>query len=299
MRRLGIIWSLSILVFIISCEKPGEGLDQLFPGAGFKKGWSWHGMPTHYTAENLYEYIDGEAELYLAYGFKEMATLTYFWGDPVDSSFVVDIYDMRDELHAFGLYSNYRFPEYQYKDIGTEAIVSEFGIKFYRGNYVVEFKSSVDTKKFNNAMFTIAKKIVKRIETPANLPILALLPAEGKIDRSERYKAHAMLNQDFLPGGLEARYRIMDEEGGGFIILFEDDETAQHGIDELRTFYQGEGNVFPIQSVSHKSGFGVRTRYHGLVLISSLDEYVFGVQDFTSNRKGLALLKRIKKQLEE
>ena len=57
------------LILLIACEVPRKGLDQIFPGAGFEKGWSWHGSPKHYFPENLYDYINGEAELYLSYGF--------------------------------------------------------------------------------------------------------------------------------------------------------------------------------------------------------------------------------------
>ncbi len=156
--------------FALSCENPQKGLDQLFPGPGFEKGWSWFEMPTHYNPEDLYDYIDGEAELYLSYGFKELATLTYFWRSVDDTFLVVDIYDMGTSLNGFGLYSVYRHPEYKFEDIGTEAIVSDFGIKFYQGRYVVELKAGNDSEKTSHAVRVVAQKISERIGEPAEPP---------------------------------------------------------------------------------------------------------------------------------
>src|SRR4030042_4975524 len=99
---------MGVLLLACVCDPGLKGLDQLFPGPGFEKGWSWQGVPRHFTVQNLYEYIDGEAELYYAYGFRELATLTYFWKNPEDTFFTVNVYDMGDSLNAFGIYSNYR-----------------------------------------------------------------------------------------------------------------------------------------------------------------------------------------------
>lgn len=294
MIRLKFILSAFVFIFLVACEKPEHGLDQIFPGAGLEKGWSWLGMPIHYQPENLYDYINGEAELYLSYGFREMATLTYFWGDPDDTSIVVDIYDMGDRLLAFGLYSNYRFPDYHYEDIGEEAIVSEYGIKFFKSRYVVEIKSSGISKKLNEAMRIVAQRLAKRIEAPADQPdLLALLPGEGRIDKSERYRAQEMLNQDFLPGGFEAQYQIMNQEGSGFVIPFENEQKVLEGFNKLKLFHEKSGKLFSIESISTSRGFGVKTAYHHLMFVTLTGRYLIGSRDFQSAQRGLELLKRI------
>ncbi len=284
----------AMLIFVSACEKSQTGLDRLFPGPGFEKGWSWDGMLTHYFPDNLYEYIDGEAELYLTYGFQELATLTYFWGNADDTSFVVDIYDMGDPLNGFGLFSNYRQPGYHYKSIGTEAIVSDYGLRFFQGRYVVEIKTGNISDRLNKAVHTVAERISERIPDPPDLPpSLRLLPAEGQVDKTLRYISKEMLNQGFLPGGLEAKYITGEEEIAGFVVVFENPEEAKNGLNRLRTFYKDSNSPFVASHDVSGEGFAVRSSYHGYVLVSQTGRYLAGVQDLSSPEKGRSLLSRI------
>jgi len=298
MIRKFFYFSFVFIVLFLFCEKPQSGLDQLFPGPGFEKGWSWFKMVVHYNPDNLYEYIDGEAELYLSYDFKELATLTYFWGNVDDTSFVVDIYDMGTPLSAFGLYSNYRYPDYNYEKIGTEAVVSDFSIKFYQGKYVVELKAGAASNKIKNAMLTVAKKISERIKEPAEPPpILNLLPRKNQIDKTLRYVSKNMLNQAFLPGGLEARYRIKGREATGFIVFFENPDDAKTGFEKLRDFFKkSDEAVFHLNKLGNDN-FGVKTSYHGYVLASLSGRFIVGAEDSSSPETGVELVLEIRENI--
>ncbi len=295
-RRIYFLTIFSILM--LCCESSQNGLDQLFPGPGFEKGWSWLGKPKNYIPENLYNYINGEAELYLSYGFQECATLTYFWGNPDDTSFVVDIYDMGTPINAFGLYSVYRHPGYQYEAIGTEAVVSDFGIKYYQGSYVIELKAGDSSEKTRQAMEAVAKQLSGRIPDAAEPPaLLTLLPLEAQVDKTLKYTANEMLNQAFLPAGLEATYRIRDEDVMGFAVLFNDAEGAKTGLEGLRDFYQESGDPFVQNPQVNEDGFIVKTRYHGYVMVSLTGQYLAGIQDLSSPDKGMDLLARLENNL--
>lgn len=293
------VFCLFIFIILLACDTGQNGLDQFFPGPGFEKGWSWQGKPKHYNPENLYNYIDGEAELYHAYGFQECATLTYFWGNPEDTSFVVDIYDMGTPINAFGLYSIYRHPGYQYEAIGVEAVVSSFGIKYYQGPYVVELKAGDSSEKTQQAMNTVAKKLSERIPNPADPPdLIRLLPVESQVDKTLKYTAKEMLNQAFLPAGLEATYRIGDEEVMGFVVLFDDAEDAGAGFADLKLFYEKSGDTFVRTPQIGEGEFLVKTKYHGYVMVSLKDRYLAGIQDLLSPDTGMDLLTRIKNNLD-
>lgn len=288
------------LLFSFYCDKQDIGLDGIFPGPGFEHGWSWLGMPVHYTPDNLYEYIDGEAELYLAYDFVEMATLTYFWGDEEDTSFVVDIYDMGTPLNGFGLHSCYRQPGYRFEEIGTEAVVSDYMIRFYQGRYVVEIAWENTSKRMTDAVRTVARKVSERIEDEAVAPAtLSLLLAEDRIEKTLRYISGEMLNQEFLSGGLEARYRVNGEEAKGFIVLFESTNDAKDGFNKLKQFHEGMDRKIVYPNVSDKNTFAVETAYHGYLLVSVTGRFMAGVQDLSAPLKGLSLLSKIKKHLEQ
>jgi hypothetical protein len=288
------IYAAFAVAVIAACDTAKPGMDQLFPGAGFEKGWSWQGKPKHYLPQNLYEYIDGEAELYLSYDFKELASLTYFWGSPADTFFTVDIYDMGTPVNAFGLYSSFRYPGYQYEKIGTEGFVSEFGLKFLKGRYVVEIKSSDESGKCRKAVRTVAGTLAERIPDPAVFPeVVSLLPSENQIPATLRYTAKEMLNQSFLPEGLEAKYRIGDEEDTGFVILFTDSASSREGLMKLVAFYRESGYKPVSGKLPGVIASAVRTPYHGCTLLALAGTSIVGIQDLTAPEKGYALIQEM------
>lgn len=287
-----------LLSFGLSCEQTKAGLDQLFPGPGFEKGWSWHGKPKHYSPQNLYVYINGEAELYLAYDFKELASLTYFWGSPEDTFITVDIYDMGTPLNAFGLYCSYRYPGYAYEKIGAEAFVSDFGLKFLKDRLVIEIKTSDESEKCRKAGRTIALQIASRIAGPDVFPdIVSMLPEKDQIPYTLKYTAKEMLNQSFLPGGLEAKYKLGNDESTGFVVLFSDQVSAEEGLKKLKAFYKESDAQFLPDMVQPGVLTGMKTRYHGYILMNIQGTVLNGIQDLSSPEKGFFWMSQMHSQL--
>jgi len=106
-----------------------------------------------------------------------------------------------------------------------------------------------------------------------------------------------MLNQSFLPGGLEARYRVEDGEIGGFVVLFDNPEEARRGFEKLRNFYQeSSGSFVPVDMLGEEA-FGVKTSYHGYVLISLTGRFLVGAQDLLLPESGVELVEKIKEHL--
>ena len=68
-------------------------------------GWTGDGQTRVYTADNLYEYMDGNSEGYFLYHFQEMRGVTCKQGDV---TFVIDISDMSDPDYAFGMFTSTR-----------------------------------------------------------------------------------------------------------------------------------------------------------------------------------------------
>ncbi|MBN1894165.1 hypothetical protein JW906_06705 [bacterium] len=286
-------WMMLAFLPVLACDTGLPGLDQLFPGPGFEKGWSWHGMPRHFTVQNLYEYINGEAELYHAYGFRELATLTYFWKHPEDTFFTVNIYDMGDSLNAFGIYSNYRYPGTPVEKIGVEALVSEFGIKFFKGPYFVDVACGDMSRKNRLAAKTVAIQLADRIAASDRLPsILSRLPSESQVPGTARYVRSGMLNQSFLKSGVEAKYSLPGGQARGFIAILDSPDEAQHALQTLKKVFADKGSDFPYASVPNQ-GFAVKTPHLGVGLFSVQDGFIAGVMELERPSDGLPLLRDI------
>jgi hypothetical protein len=91
--------------------QPAAAADFKGPGAHLPHpeaaaGWKQSGKVRYYKKDNLFELINGAAEQYLEYGFKELATADYVSPEAgAGKTITVEIYEMNDALGAFGLFS--------------------------------------------------------------------------------------------------------------------------------------------------------------------------------------------------
>jgi len=149
-----------------------------------------------YGPENLFDYMDGAAELYLSYGFRSMTLHRYVGGD--GSRVVVEIYEMASSDDAYGIFSFEREDE----DVGVGQ-GSELGggaLRFWKGRYFVNVYG--EKKASDEELVAIGKAIADSIKETGREPeLIKFLPEEsrGLIPRSVRFfRNHVCLNQRFF-----------------------------------------------------------------------------------------------------
>ncbi|MBN2103124.1 hypothetical protein JW835_03690 [bacterium] len=232
------------LSFIVHFLLPAKAdFSLLLPSESVLTGWETREAPDVYNPPTLYEYINGEAELYHRYGFVRLVTQTYYRSDSEDSSITVNLYDMGSPENAFGIYASYRYPDYQYENLGAEAIVSEYNIKFYQGQAFVDISAWDSGPVYSKGMHLMATEISKKIQGEKTAPeITTLLPRKHRIVKTLKYHPKEMLNQSFLGAGIEADYEMNQDRGTGFIVFCESDSAADASVSRLKTFYQNMGD---------------------------------------------------------
>jgi hypothetical protein len=105
--------------------------------------WKASGEDAVYDRKTLYDYMDGGAEVYLAFDFREVFVRRY--ADTEGNELVLDIYDMGSPAEAFGMFSCDR----QDPDAGIGQ-GSEYGpglLRFWRGRYFVSITVSGNEEK--------------------------------------------------------------------------------------------------------------------------------------------------------
>ncbi len=150
-------------------------------------GWKKAGPPALYARENLSDYIDGGAELYLSYNFVNSLSLKYT--DSADNEITVDIFDMATSSDAFGVFAHTR-----------ERIETVFGqgseytsglLTFWKDRYYVSIMAYPETEATKDVVFKLGRAITGAIKTEGPLPpILALLPAENLLAETVHYFHH-------------------------------------------------------------------------------------------------------------
>ena len=162
--------------------------------------WRAAGNDQTYDRQSIYEYIDGGAELYLAYDFQKLLARTF--AGPGHGEIVLEVYEMGSAADAFGIFTSER--EEADAQIGQG---SEFGgglLRFWKGNFFVSVLANGGGEGADAAVLEIGKEVAAAIpENGAEPELLNVLPATGW-DRDKIRYFH-------LPLQLEKHYFVADE----------------------------------------------------------------------------------------
>lgn len=212
-------------------------METLFPQL---KGWTQKGNPAEYTPDNLYEYINGAADVFLSYDFVKLAVLGY--ENTQKASFTVDIYHHSSNINGFGIYSQEKPQKGPFITIGTQGYYEKGILNFLKGSYYVKI-SGYDLGDRDEAVLTgAAKKIAETIEGESRFPkAVDSFPKEGKIENSERYIAQNFLGHSFLHSAFVADYQKDGRKLEVFIIQTNDEKEAKKILDGYLDFAKKKG----------------------------------------------------------
>ena len=168
-------------------------------------GWALRGNAGNYTPDDLYEYIDGAAENFLAYGFQELAVATY---EKQGGEVTVEVYRHSDDDAAFGIYASERPRGGEIQTIGAEGYCETGLLNFLTGPFYVKitaFGLPAAQERAVLQTFAAATAALGPAE-PALPPLLATLPGQGQLPRSARYLRQNPFGYDCLPPVFVADY---------------------------------------------------------------------------------------------
>ena len=159
-------------------------------------GWAASGKDRTFNRERLYDYMDGGAEVYLAFDFREVWTRKYAGSDGREMT--LDIYDMGSPAEAFGAFSCDR--QDPGAGIGQE---SEYGgglLRFWQGRYFVAITASTDDPATSGAVLGLGKEAVKTLGPPGAKPdmVAFLPPAALRPERTSYFHSVVNLNNRFF-----------------------------------------------------------------------------------------------------
>ena len=191
-------------------------------------GWRQEGASRHYTGDTLYEYMDGNAESYLAYGFSQMQGVTCKSGD---NTLVIDISEMIDADAAYGIFSANRDPGHSLEKIGMGGQIMPRRGTFAKGNYYVEISATPDIDH-TPALAAFAAALEKLLEGSSTPPeALGWFPPEKLV--SARLIPESVLGVRLLKRGYVAQY----EKGKAFVVLETSPQSAATILNKLRQRY--------------------------------------------------------------
>ncbi len=233
--------------------------------------WKIPEPPQDYFPETLFEYINGAAEIYLSYDFKELTAGQYEKGDS-NASLIIEIYDMGNEKNSFGIYSAERFPDSQFISIGNQGYLEEETLNFIVGKYYIKLLCFDSGEEAANFLKLFAQDVVKRVKDKGSLPsALAFFPKQGIVRNSEKFILRNFMGYSFLHSGYLANYKLEDLEFDCFLIEGKDAKDAQNMLEQYLK-RKGEENVQKITA-----GYRIKDRYYHNIYLARVENFLCGV----------------------
>ena len=204
------------------------------PRCDLVPGWTRQGSARAYEASNLFEYMDGNAEGYLLYGFVQMHGVTCV---NAGDSILIDISEFADGDSAYGMFSANRDPRLPVESVGAGGQITPRRVIFTKDRFFAELAASPD-KDHTPALRAFSTAIEKLLPGSTALPLaLAWFPAEGQ--KSARLVPESVLGLRLLKRGYVAEYEL----GKAFVVQESSPEAAADVMDKLRARFGNAGHT--------------------------------------------------------
>jgi hypothetical protein len=246
-----------------------EGKSFVFPEI---TGWRQSGEPQTLLPGTLYEYINGGADLYLAYDFQELKVTEYL--DDKKGNVTVEVYRHKSPTEAFGIYSQERLPDANYLNIGAQGYMDKNILNFLAGSFYVKINSYNTDSDDPGVLQIFAKRIEENLNERGGLPsLLSVFPAEGKLRNSEKFIARNFLGYSFLHSAFTADYDLFGKKFKLFLMACKDRNECRTIIqDYLRQVKSPEKEVV-------EGRHTLADPHHGTIDLCWEGIYVWGVLD--------------------
>lgn len=242
-------------------------------------GWTAPDQEYRYGPDNLWEYINGAAELFLTYGFVELTVRDLERGDLYVT---VSLYDMGRPLQAFGIFER-ESPanRTRHRDLGAGAVLQPpYQGLMFKDHFYVKVEAGggdLDEATLREILAAVAIDLPGTDEPP---PELSHLPARFRIPGTVAFTGRDYLGLADLRNCLHADY--------------EDPETGQtYQMFTIRTTADPFATISRQWHVQKKGGVVTAWReipYQGVVVMQKTDGGALGIAGCADRAQALALL---------
>ena len=196
--------------------------------------WKLNYGPFLFKGEALYEHINGGADLYHEFDFKDL-TVAEFVKDEIQMT--VEIYAF--EQSAFGIYSVTHSRGEKAFSAGVQGVVNKYFAMYWQENYLVSISSFNSAPEIEKYYVDIGNLVSNSLPIGDARPeLLNALPAENLVEGSHyHFKGEIALANVFpeisssvktFEEAVSARYRFQDKNGEGAILIL--DESAEFDL---------------------------------------------------------------------
>ncbi len=250
-------------------------------------GWKVHEDEKVYTSGDLWELINGAADIFLSYYFQDLHIAEYTKKDLIIR---VELYRHNSLANTYGIYTAERMPDYPQVPVGSQGYKSQGVVNFMTGNYYVKIMSAGAKEVDENTLALVAEKVDAQLAQPKGLPDeIKLLPVEGRVSLSDGYIAQNFLGYSFFRSAFSARYGSQGEIQ--LFIIRLTPEEIQKMLDQYKALVKED-------KIQQKEGYYViQDPYNGTVFLMQKAGTLVGVLNTNDEETALGYLKEVSESI--
>jgi hypothetical protein len=233
--------------------------------------WTPSEAPRSFFPDNLFEYIDGAAESYLGYDFRELLVAD-LEKKGTGATLTLEIYDMGLPVNAFGIFAAERYPENKPVALGEMGYIEGEALNFLAGRFYIKLLA-FGLGDVTEATLTEAGTKVARAIKGGGLPALVgAFPKDNLVPRSEKYVKKNFMGYEFLHDGYVATYKSGGRELEGFFVDGGSATAAEEMLAKLISALKAD--QLTVETLA--AGFHARNRYGQHLYIGRVGGFLCG-----------------------
>jgi hypothetical protein len=197
-----------------------------------------------YRGDQLFSHIDGGAELFLEFGFKDLTVCKY---GAENITLDLEVYKMENQIAALGIYLNKTGHETPLKDLSARNTANQYQIVFTSGRYFVLVNNFSGKKQCESPMIHLSQTIISQIEKTKAEDVFKYLPTQKIIEGSKTiFRGPFGLQSVYTFGkgdillqkgkifGVSANYRTDSNNYiTNLVVLYQEPASAKQAYDHL------------------------------------------------------------------
>jgi hypothetical protein len=260
---------------LLACGLAAAADTAPIPTCTLVPGWTQKGEARSYVGDNLFEYMDGNAEGYLIYGFVSMHGVSCVKGEV---NLVIDISDFGTADQAYGMFTANRDTRQPEAKLGMGGQIVPRRAMFAKGQYYVEIAAGPEgdhTAVLKEWMAAFEKMVPGSTSTPV---ALTWFPTEKQ--QSLRLVPESVLGIRLLQRGYAAQY----DYGKAFVVTEASAEAAGPIMQKLRARYPDA-----TAATVGDEAFQANDKYLGKLCFFRKGRYIAGYANVTEGQDPVAL----------
>ncbi len=160
--RLNWKWAVAVMLMVVAAAGTGckKKASDPFPASGAVAGWEKTGETRVFAAKDLWQYIDGDAEQYVAAGVVSTSTSDYKYKGQLEAT--VDVHTMKDAAGARKILET-GSSDAKPIQLGDAGVAYAQSVIFRKGPYLVRIVAYESTPDAAQALLALAHGVEAKL----------------------------------------------------------------------------------------------------------------------------------------